>query len=526
VKKLLVGLLLILATYSYGNICLNISLPETDKYVFHNDISIETVDNLKLSANLFIPKTKAENGHPTIIFANSWMLEEHEYLRQSIELAKKGYQVLSYSSRGWGCSEGKINVIGHKDVSDLSKVIDWLYENTDVDKQNIGIAGISYGGGLTLMGLAKEPRIKTGFAMSAWASLEEALYGNDTPRLFWGTVLVSTGLLLGEVDSDIIHLFKSLVRGENLEEVRQWAAKRSPINYIENINKRGAPVYISNNFGDNLFQPNNVMKFYDKLTVPKVLDLNQGTHATGEITGLFTLSNYTFQRLHQWFDYWLKGQKGNIALNTVNIQTGIEHKRESYDSIELKSLNAKTYYLHPRKLTSGKLSSEKYMGEDTQDTVVSLTDSFASTGIPLLSALVSGNFKLPTYTFLPIRTYHDNVAYFTDRLKEKKEIRGIANLKINLDSKSNFQVVAYLYDVNKIGAAKLITHGVFSGRPSVNSQISFDLVATAYDVPQGHKLALVVDTQDSLYARSSLIPYRLNFNYFEDKQMQLTLKVK
>ncbi|MAX66960.1 MAG: acyl esterase, partial [Halobacteriovoraceae bacterium] len=157
---------------------------------------------------------------------------------------------------------------------------------------------------------------------------------------------------------------------------------------------------------------------------------------------------------------------------------------------------------------------------------VSLTDSFASTGIPLLSALVSGNFKLPTYTFLPIRTYHDNVAYFTDRLKEKKEIRGIANLKINLDSKSNFQVVAYLYDVNKIGAAKLITHGVFSGRPSVNSQISFDLVATAYDVPQGHKLALVVDTQDSLYARSSLIPYRLNFNYFEDKQMQLTLKVK
>ncbi|GAA4942881.1 CocE/NonD family hydrolase C-terminal non-catalytic domain-containing protein [Actinoplanes utahensis] len=62
-------------------------------------------------------------------------------------------------------------------------------------------------------------------------------------------------------------------------------------------------------------------------------------------------------------------------------------------------------------------------------------------------------------------------------------------------------VVAYLYDLDAIGNAKLITHAPASrlhGSPGART-VDLRLPATAYDLPAGHSLTLVVDTVDPLY---------------------------
>ena len=206
-KMLILVLSFFFVNNSFSKVCFSLKpIDETD-FNFNDDIEIESFDGVKLAANIFTPKNKPA-PYPTIIFVNSWTLDEHQYIKQAKQLVKKGYQVFSYSTRGWGCSGGYINVIGPKDVKDLGIIVDWLEDNTKVDSKNIGMAGISYGGGMTLMGLAKESRIKTGFAMSAWGSLYEAMYHQETPRLFWSSALMGTGFLLGRVDDVLKEKFK------------------------------------------------------------------------------------------------------------------------------------------------------------------------------------------------------------------------------------------------------------------------------------------------------------------------------
>ncbi len=89
--------------------------------------------------------------------------------------ASKGYIVLSYSARGFGMSEGLINVVGDKGMEDLAAVIDYLENNTPVDISKIGMAGISYGGGISLLGLSRESRVKTAVSMSGWSDLGRSL---------------------------------------------------------------------------------------------------------------------------------------------------------------------------------------------------------------------------------------------------------------------------------------------------------------------------------------------------------------
>jgi hypothetical protein len=56
--------------------------------------------------------------------------------------------------------------------------------------------------------------------------------------------------------------------------------------------------------------------------------------------------------------------------------------------------------------------------------------------------------------------------------------------------------VAYLYDLDRLGNAGLITHApvTWLGTGSGDRGVDVALPATAYDLPAGHSLTLVVDT--------------------------------
>ncbi|MCB1179593.1 MAG: alpha/beta hydrolase, partial [Leptospiraceae bacterium] len=138
-------------------------------FTFSDKEYITSFDGTKIDGNIFVPSSASKDSkRPVVIFINSWALNEYEYLVPAAKLAKKGYIVFSYSTRGFGKSEGLINVAGPKDMKDLSAVIDYLELNYPIQKGNIGLSGISYGGGTSLLGLANEPRVRTAVAMSGW----------------------------------------------------------------------------------------------------------------------------------------------------------------------------------------------------------------------------------------------------------------------------------------------------------------------------------------------------------------------
>ena len=60
-------------------------------------------------------------------------------------------------------------------------MVDYVQANLPADMDNLAISGISYGAGISLLGPAREPRIKTAAALSGWGSLVDELYYRESP---------------------------------------------------------------------------------------------------------------------------------------------------------------------------------------------------------------------------------------------------------------------------------------------------------------------------------------------------------
>ena len=90
-------------------------------------------------------------------------------------------------------------------------------------------------------------------------------------------------------------------------------------------------------------------------------------------------------------------------------------------------------------------------------------------------------------------------------------------------------MIGYLYDVNALGVGKLISHAPqsWSGRtPGQAFPLDIPLFATAYDLPAGHRLALVLDTKDPLYGGRTPLNSKVSFGSPEDDPSELVLPLR
>ncbi|MGK8488564.1 CocE/NonD family hydrolase C-terminal non-catalytic domain-containing protein [Nocardia asiatica] len=73
-------------------------------------------------------------------------------------------------------------------------------------------------------------------------------------------------------------------------------------------------------------------------------------------------------------------------------------------------------------------------------------------------------------------------------------------------------VVAYLLDVDEHGSARIITHEPKTVESSMPATVAWELQAAAYDVPDGHRLMLVVDGMDPLYSSANTVGARITIS--------------
>ena len=220
---------------------------------------------------------------------NSWVMPEWEYIGQAQRLAKDGYIVIEYASRGWWKSEGLVGTASPDDTRDVSSVVDYVGANLPSDMNNLAISGISYGAGISLLGLARDPRIKTSAALSGWGSLVDELYYQDTPDLASTTLLVGTAPITGKIPDELNQISADLknpdTTPQRVLEIKAWADLRSPLSEVAKINARRAPVFYSKNYQDDMFTPNSSLKMFSQLQGPKKMLLNKGWHAATERPG-------------------------------------------------------------------------------------------------------------------------------------------------------------------------------------------------------------------------------------------------
>jgi predicted acyl esterase len=281
---------------------------------------------------------------------------------------------------------------------------------------------------------------------------------------------------------------------------------------------------MSNNYNDNLFPPNQMFDFYQKLTGPKKFVVNRGIHATAEISGILGLPNRIWSDVHRWFDYWFMGKQNGI-LDDGPI--AMEHKGELeyFDNLPM------TRGLTPVPLNPvNPLVQPNGVRNAADEGVIEIAtwwDSGATSGIPLLSPILDA--YTPVKVWKKIRRIRQDFGalFVTEPLAEPMTLRGIPQLETWVKVKDpESQFIAYLYDVNRSGWGKLLSHGVISLRDRQVGEvvkIDLDLNTLATDVETGHRVALVVDGSDPLYDNAPARTKYFDMNHQGDQKTRLYL---
>ena len=455
-----------------------------------------------LKANVVTPAgADGASRFPVIVLPTSWAVPQIEYLAQAQKLADSGYVVVSYNSRGFWQSGGEIETAGPKDVADASLVIDWALAHTPADPDKVGMAGVSYGAGISLLASAHDSRIKAVAALSGWADLIESIYSGRTQHLQAAAVLGGAGYLTGRPGPELRQVLGDFLSSDldKEDEMIAWGRTRSAATQLDRINANGAAIMLGNAWGDTIFPPNQYASFYEKLKGPKRLEFRPGDHATAEATGLLGLPNDTWTSAHRWFDHYLKG-----------VDNGIDREQP----VRLKPRSDGGYESYPDWKSVGADQRKIALGGTQQ--IWANVDSGANGGLVFLSSILDQLVQAPPMASIPLLPRAFAGVWQSERYDTAQRVRGTAKLHTTVTStKESGTLVAYLYDVGPLGLGKLVSnapytfHGQTPGKPFT---VDLELFSTAYDVPAGHRLAVVVDTVDPLYIEHNPTGARLTFS--------------
>jgi hypothetical protein len=139
-------------------------------------------------------------------------------------------------------------------------------------------------------------------------------------------------------------------------------------------------------------------------------------------------------------------------------------------------------------------------------------DTTADAGVALLTNGLEGLTGVPPVVWLPSVSRHDASVWVSDRYPAGARVRGIPQLHLSLtSSRPTGTIVAYLYDVDDAGFGRLVSHAPVTWLAATTT-VDLRMQVTAFDLPAGHRVALVVDTKDPLYFDATVRDSTITFH--------------
>ncbi len=479
---------------------------------------IPGVDGILLGAVVLTPTGQGDGPFPLVVMPSSWGVPNVEYVGQGTKLATAGFQVISYSSRGFWDSGGGIDIAGPPTVADVTKVIDWAAQHTPADTSRVAAVGISYGAGTSLLASAQDQRIKAVGAMSGWADLIASLDPNDTVALQSVAGLLALGNVTGRPGPEMASLQTKFVTGDfdgAIAEAELLSPQRSASTVVDRINAKKPAVFLANAFEDSIFPPSQYTDFFTRLTGPKRLLLAHGDHATPEVTGAIGLPNETWDELATWLRHYLTG-----ADNGADTEAPVQLKSQrgtwrGYPNWAAVGQSRTSYLTKPTGLSrTGALQPRSSTG--WTNGIGAGVPTIADSGVALVSGALQGLLSIPTGVATPLVDRSFAGVWSGPVSTSGTVVNGTPKLHLTVKpSGPDTSLFAYLYDVDALGVGSLMSHKPFTLRgatPGRALPIDLRLEATSWEVPAGHHLVLVVDTVDPRYLGRSAIGTSVTFS--------------
>ncbi len=501
-----------------------------------SSLSFETIpgsDGVELSAISITPDS--DGPHPVLVMPAAWSTHSSWFTGAAAKLAhESGYQVVAYTPRGFYDSGGEVEVAGPEDTADASAVIDWALDNTDADPEAIGMGGISYGAGISLLTSAEDERVAAVGAMSGWADLAASLYPNETINFQAAELLLLSGELTG-TPGETLEEIRDHYREGDIEPALEMAPERSAATKLDDINANDPAVMLAHSYNDGIFPVDQMPEFYEELDTHKRLMLSPGDHATPELFGAAGLPNHVWEDLTRWFDHHLKGEDNGIdSEDPVQLQENSKDGEWStYADWPSATADTQTHYLEePERSISqwqatGGMSEEPAPGWDYAiDTGV---DTTANSGTLLASGALLQFADLPTGVALPLVNRNRAGVWTGPEYPDGTTISGTPSAEVEVTpTAEETSLFFYLYATTPEGTGELITHKPHTLRdatPGEPTTVEVDLQSVVRDVSPGEHLTLVVDTDDPRYTSDSQPGEQATISSAEDSPAAVNVPV-
>lgn len=458
-----------------------------------------------LDSRVFTPAAQEEETrYPLILMPASWGASPIEYARRSRELSASGFVVVAYEPRGFGASGGRVEVGGPGDMADVSALIDWALAHTPSDPDHIGMAGISYGAALSLLGAAADPRISVVAAADGWTDLPTAMYPGGVANRSAATLLTAALLLRGQPDAALARMLLSFFTGTDRGWIRQWAEARSPASFLTKINAQQPAILLSAMWQDSIVGAEQSIGLFRGLTGPSMLVLSSGEHLADTSAGPPEVEGRVWHRMGRWLDHHLNGTDNGVQHEPrLALHVRPANTTEGQASWESIAAGRRRWELGPA--SCGRPGA-------LRDPATGAAPLEWRAGIPLLAwpflpddrgvfAYLVARYlrRTPTAWILPVPN-PVSLLWRSAPLREPLQIRGTATLTLTADRRRRATLHCYLYDTGPAGGATLISSAAVDlpGGKRRSQPCTVVFHPTAYDVAVERHLTLVISATNEV----------------------------
>ncbi|MFG3108684.1 CocE/NonD family hydrolase [Streptomyces tendae] len=452
-------------------------------------------DGVRLDTSYF---TAGSGGRrPAVLLAHGFGGSKDDVREQAEDLARDGYAVLTWSARGFGKSTGKIGLNAPDgEVADVSRLIDWLAEQPQVELDEdgdprVGIAGGSYGGAVALLAAGHDTRVDAVAPAITYWNLADALFPNGVFKKLWAGIFVNSGGGCDRFEADLCRMYQRVAEsGTPDAEAVKLLEARSPQAVGARIK---VPTLLAQGQTDSLFplgQADAAAKAIRANGAPVDVDWIAGGHDGGD------LENDRVQaRIDDWFDRYLKDDKAADTGPAFRVtRTGGVDSTDGQD--QLRGASADRY----PGLTNGQRSVPLRGREQS-------VDNPAGASPPAVSALpgIGGAGGLSQLSSLGLGVSLDfpgqYAAFESAPVGDDLRITGSPTATVHVRSTTEDAVLfAKVYDVGPGGTSPVLPSQLVTPvrveDAKAGKDVAVTLPAIDHEVEKGHRLRLVLASTD------------------------------
>ncbi|MGW8985669.1 alpha/beta fold hydrolase [Streptomyces parvus] len=440
--------------------------------------------------------------HPAVLLAHGFGGTKDDEQDRAQRLTRAGYAVLTYTARGFGRSGGRIALnASDGEVADVGRLVDWLAQRPEVRKEAagdpvLGMAGGSYGGAVTLLAAARDPRIDALVPSVTYWDLNEALFPGGVFKKLWAGILFGQGLTgggdpqCGRFTDTVCSAFqRAAATGRADPATRRLLASVSPSSYAERIS---LPTLVVQGQNDSLFPLSHgdaVARTVARNGAPVAVDWIAGGHDGGADE-----STRVHERTVDWFDAHLK-ERGDPGPG-FRVSRGTGSLAEDGTPV----VRGATASRYPGATGTGRRTVPLDAGEQTlahpAGGMPPTVTAVPGLGVPALPGGIAAAFGGGPP---PGRTGRE--AVFTGSpLSAPLRITGSATFDLTVRSDRAAVLFARLYDVGPDGAQSLPRQLVSPVTVAAGATVRVALPALDHGFGAGHRLRVVISSTDLGYA--------------------------